>query len=300
MNFSEATFESWAKGPGQTETDKCTNAETAVRKAIAACSELEGYKISVFPQGSYRSRTNVRQESDVDICVRCSKVFFADYPGGKTRSDFGNGPGGITFSDFKNAVQTALKKYFGESSVTRGNKAFDIHANTYRIDADVVPTLEYRQYTGRYNADGTHHFLEGVSFLPDSGDRIINWPEQNYVQGVAKNDRCNRHYKRVVRILKRLLYQMRAEKVAGTEGIGSFLIESLVWNAPDNSFQHPTYTEDVRATLAHLWNATKTDEACAKMTEVNGCKRLFGAHQGWTVAQAHNFLLSAWNYIGFK
>jgi tRNA nucleotidyltransferase (CCA-adding enzyme) len=70
MNISEETFASWAQGPGQTEAQKCENSETAVRKALAADRHLASLDISVFAQGSYRARTNVRQDSDVDICVR--------------------------------------------------------------------------------------------------------------------------------------------------------------------------------------------------------------------------------------
>ena len=101
-------------------------------------------------------------------------------------------------------VQKALGDYFGKAGVTRGNKAFDIHANTYRIDADVIPTFEYRWYTGRKNADGSQHYLSGVAFDPDSGPRVINWPEQTYNNGVERNTATGRKYKRAIRILKRL------------------------------------------------------------------------------------------------
>ena len=69
VNVSEANLVSWSKGPSQTEADKCSNTETAVRKAIKASERLAGLDISVFAQGSYRARTNVRQNSDVDVCV---------------------------------------------------------------------------------------------------------------------------------------------------------------------------------------------------------------------------------------
>ena len=65
----EDTLQSWAKAPGETEQQRCDNAVTAVRKAIDASSALEGRDIRVFPQGSYRNRTNVPQDSDVDVCV---------------------------------------------------------------------------------------------------------------------------------------------------------------------------------------------------------------------------------------
>src|SRR5690349_8220632 len=62
-----ATFSSWSAPPSATEQAKCENAERAVRKAIDASSKLAPHTIEVFTQGSYANRTNVRQDSDVDI-----------------------------------------------------------------------------------------------------------------------------------------------------------------------------------------------------------------------------------------
>ena len=36
----------------------------------------------------------------------------------------------------------------------------------------------------------------------------------------------------------------------------SFLIDSLVWNVPDEGFGHVAYKDDVRWVLAHLFNNT--------------------------------------------
>ena len=49
MNISEETLETWAKGPGKTEQEKCDNAETAVRNAIKADLDLAELDITVFP-----------------------------------------------------------------------------------------------------------------------------------------------------------------------------------------------------------------------------------------------------------
>lgn len=299
MNVSEETFEFWAQGPGATETEKCENAETAIRKAIAADAELSKMDISVFAQGSYRARTNVRQDSDVDICVCCNSTFFADYPSGKAHSDFGNSSSDLSFTEFKNKVQSALEAYFGEGAVNRGKKAFDVHPNTYRIDADVVPAFEHRRYTGNFNANGTHECLFGIAFRSDDGDLIKNWPEQNYNNGVAKNDATSRHYKRVIRILKRLRYEMQDEGILAAKDISSFLIECLVFNAPNEAFQHDTYTEDVRYVIADLWNRTRKDEDCSGWGEVNELKYLFRPSQPWNRQQVNQFLQAAWDYIGF-
>jgi len=300
MSSLEEIFSSWAQGPGTTEAEKCENAERAVKKAIAADNKLSRLDITVFAQGSYKARTNVKQDSDVDICVRYNTGFFDDYPEGKTRADFGNVDGHLMFSDFKDMVGKALVAYFGASSVTRGNKAFDIHENTYRIDADALPTFEYRWYTGRFNADSTHHYHSGVAFFPDRGNRIINWPNQTYDNGVGRNDATGRRYKRVIRILKRLRNAMQEAKIGSAQGIQSFLIECLVWNATLEAFQNDTYTADVRYVLANVYNRMLKEEDCSEWGEVNELKYLFRPLQPWTRQQALNFFDAAWNYIGFK
>lgn len=300
MNYSEHNFVSWSKGPGRTEADKCSNAETAVRKAIKGSGQLAALDISVFAQGSYRARTNVRQNSDVDICVRYNATFFVDYPDGMSHGTVGNLPGTMAFADFKYMVQKALEDYFGKTGVTRGNKAFDVHANTYRIDADVVPTFEYRRYTGQKSADGDHHYLSGVAFDPDSGSRVINWPEQTYSNGVRRNTETGRKYKRVIRILKRLRDKMQDEDVAIAKKTPSFLIECLAWNADINAFNKDTYTAILRHLLANLWNRTRKDNDCSEWGEVNELKYLFRIAQPWTRQEANEFLQAAWDYIGYQ
>lgn len=300
MNFSEDNFASWAQGPSKTESDKCENAENAIRKAIAADDDLSKLDITVFAQGSYKDRTNIRQNSDVDICVRYNGAFFADYPAGKTDADFGNVDGKLPFNDYKGMVERALKRYFGAQSVTRGNKAIDVHANTYRVDADVVPTFERRRYTGQKFSNGADYFLSGVAFIPDKGGLIENWPQQNYDNGVARNDETGRRYKRVIRILKRLRDRMQGDSITETNNIASFLIESLVWNAPVEACQHDTYSADLRYVVADIWNRTRKDEDCSEWGEVNELKDLFRPVQPWSRQQANNFLQAVWDYVGFK
>lgn len=290
---------SWSQGPAATEAAKCENAETAVRKAIDADEKLSRHDISVFAQGSYKARTNVRQDSDVDICVRYNSTFFPDYPDGTGKENFGNVDGTMNFGDFKNMVEKALKSYFGDTGVTRGNKAFDVHANTYRVDADVVPTFEHRRYSGRKNADGTWHYLSGVAFKPDNGGLIKNWPQQTLDNGVERNNATGRRYKRTIRILKRLRNKMQEDKIPAADNTASFLIESLVWNVPLEGFQHERYTDDVRHVIAHTFNKTRKDEDCSEWGEVNELKYLFRKSQPWTREQANKFLDAAWDYIGF-
>jgi hypothetical protein len=298
----EDTFESWAQGPSQTEEEKCEHAESVISRVIRNDPKLSPLSIRVFTQGSYRARTNVRLDSDVDICVCLMDNFFYDlaFSGSQEPGDHEIGSATMDYSEFKNLVGAALVRALGREGVTRGNKAFDVHANTYRIDADVVPAFEHRRYLKPRDYYGTPRYLSGVEFRPDNGGQVINWPEQTYQNGVAKNDRTRRKYKRTIRILKRMRNAMQADRILAARDIGSFLIESLVWNAPDSSFAYPRYTDILRSILAHTFNGTISQEACNEWGEVNELKYLFRGGQSWTREQAHNFLSAAWDYVGFE
>ncbi|HVZ18758.1 MAG TPA: hypothetical protein VG897_16700, partial [Terriglobales bacterium] len=198
---------------------------------------------------------------------------------------------------YKNDVEKALRAHFGARHVDRGNKAFDIHENTYRVDADVVPCFEHRRYHRKHG--GGFYFLSGTQFHPDNGGQVINWPKQNYDNGVAKNKDTGQRFKAAVRILKRLRNKMADEKIAAAIPIPSFLIECLVWNVPDELFGHDTYRA-VREALAFLFNNTMNFNDCKEWGEINELKYLFRTAQPWTMAQVHDFTSVAWDYLGLE
>jgi hypothetical protein len=292
----EERFAIWAQPPSETARLKAGRAETAVRSAVSNSSELQRHDVWVFAQGSYRNRTNVRHDSDVDICVCTAEAFFFELPYGKNPSDYNIiTPGPYAYSAFKNDVWAALGQYFGLDSVSRGDKAFDVHENTYRIDADVIPCFEYRYYP---EGGGCAY---GTAFIADSGTTVThNFPQQNYDNGVEKNNRTSRRFKAIVRVLKTLCYQMQAEGIGDVRNIPSYLIECLCWNVPDHLFMLDSLADSVGAVVADIWNRTGNDFVYRDWFEVNGIKFLFHGSQPWTQAQANAFALAAWNYVGFE
>jgi hypothetical protein len=296
----EYSFGVWADGPSNTQAEKAERAESVVRSAIEAHAPLMARKPRVFAQGSYAANTNIGLDSDVDICVLITNPFFPEYPQGVTREMVGNGDADISFAAYKGLVEDALVKRFKAAGVTRGTKAFDVHENTYRVDADVVPALEYRRYTDLRNASGAYPYQSGIAFDVDGGGRIINWPDQTRENGVAKNNDTGRRYKKVVRVLKGLRNYMQEKGVEGSEDIASFLIESLVWNVPDPKFQQPALHQDVRSALVWIWNVLETDQSADVLFEVNGIKKLFDAKQPWTRQRARGFIGAAWTFLEFK
>ena len=287
-------FQTWSQAPSQTEAEKALNAERAVRKAVEASPSLQKRSIRVFAQGSYRNRTNVRQDSDVDVCVLCSDTFHYLLPDGTSAPDFQITPATYQSNQFRGDVHAALESYFGRKAVRQGSKAFDVHENTYRVNADVVACFEFRLYS----TDGVH--LEGTAVLPRVGRYIMNWPEQKCDNGVRKNDETSQTYKGVVRILKNLKNEMEANGVAAARDTApSFLLESLAYNVPNDGFLNQTYFEDVRWVLAHLCNETREVGGHPNWIEVNGIKYLFHDTQPWTPVATNRFLNAAWRYVGY-
>ena len=282
-----------------------------IREAIDAHDPLKGRKIKVIAQGSYRNNTNVKQESDVDICVCCMDPFYTDYEfAGYGDAEVGNQTATYTYAQFKNEVEAALRKKFGNLGVKRGDKAFDVHANNYRVDADVVAAFAHRRYLQKYHNLLLNAYMpwytepEGTQFFADSGKKIVNWPEQHYKNGAEKNKRTGYCFKLAARALKNLKYEMEsqgnaAQKQAAKEA-ASYLIECLVYNAPDSMFTSDSYYSIVRNIIIHCYNATKRDEDCKSWLEVNEMKYLFHPTQPWTRAQANTFLLEAWRYGEFS
>ena len=298
----ESTFRQWAQSPGKTETQRCDNAINAIRNAINKSDKLKHRSLKVFPQGSYRNRVNVRQDSDVDVGVLCDETFFYHLPEGTTNETFGFSiPAEYNYTQFKNELQEALIAYFGHEAVRRGNKAIDVRENTYHVEADVAPFFEHRNYS----EDGS--YLCGVALAPDNGGLIYNYPERildswphrplHYENGVSKNKSTHRSYKGVVRILKKLRNEMDDAFISAAKPIPGFLIECMVWNALNTCFSSDTWYSRVTTVLINLWSSTKDDGSCKDWKEVNAIKDLFHLTQPWKQYEAHAFIDAAWSYI---
>lgn len=291
----ENKFSNWTKPPSDTEESKLSNAEQMIKDAIADYPSLANKNIEIFGQGSYANNTNVRLNSDIDICVRLMDTFYYDLPDETSEEDFDIGPGTNTYSDFKDAVEAAMVKKFGRSDVDRGNKAITIAENSYRVEADVVPTFEQR----RYNKNKT--YLSGTQFYPDNGGVVKNWPKQHIENGINKNNNTQRRFKRTVRIFKKLRCEMKDEGYSICDKVPSFLIECLVWNIPNSTLTGSnTWYERINQCIIFLYNATKTDEECSEWGEVSDLLYLFKGHSKWTRQDANDFILQTWNYIGYN
>ena len=295
MTVSEQQLATWAKPPSDSEKQRCVNAVALIKDAIHSDLILSTVKgnIKTFGQGSYQNHTNVRLDSDVDVCVLFKGLFLFDIPVGRTPGEFGISPGpDYPFSAYKNSVEAALRRKFRGNTVERGNKSIKLKSNTNRVEADVVPAFEYRNYTG-----SGYEYYDGIKFHTDGGEWVVNYPRQHGDSGNAKNSQTSRRYKRIVRLLKKINYELAEDGY-----IPSFLVECLAWNVPDTVYSQRfdfKYADILLEVLQyiHLHTKPKAYFSSKGWREVNGLIPLFGGHSKWTKRDAANFAVRASNFV---
>lgn len=269
-------FDTWAKPLSETEDQKCANAENMVRTAFDGHSEFSGLSLNVFAQGSSKANTNVRTHSDVDISARCSTFYYAPLPTGVSPQMLGFQTSTLSFSAYKLKVKAALIDKFTATYVKPGDKAFKILPNSYRISTDVVPTFEYRNY---YYIGEQLKVRTGSCFYTDSGKFIINWPDETHNNGVAKNERTGRRYKKVVRVLKGLRYEMELLGFESAKKISSFQLACLAYNLLDVCYGSDTLYDDVKRAASQIWYHAYIPAESAHWTEIDEIKPMFPSDQ---------------------
>jgi hypothetical protein len=290
MAVTEDQLARWARGPSETEADRC---ETTVRRITEALRGELGARISVFAQGSYRNKTNVRQDSDVDVVVRDNWTYFSDTgqmsPAALQQYNAAHLAPDHTFEQFKSQAHRLLTATFG-TRVQRRNKCIFVPGASTGVNGDVVPAFVHK----RFDRDGGI-IAEGIEFVADKGGKFDSFPEQHYNNGVAKNDGTSRMFKRMVRILKNVRGALVDQGMITEEAISSFFIECLVFNAPNASFAGDTYFRASKNVIDALWEGTN-DAVNNEFVEVNRLKWLFVGER--TIPQARAFLQAAYTFIG--
>lgn len=298
VKYSNDTLQFWTAPLSPTEEKRVDNTVFMIKNAITLYDKLSDCTMEIFAQGSYANNTNVRQNSDVDICVMLTSSFYCSYVDGKTGNDYGNTSGSMTYSDFKSHVANALRAKFGSDMVSVGNKCIKINSNSYHINADIVPACEYRNYKIIGSLD-PKEYVKGTKFYAADGTEIINYPHDHILNGKQKNTDTHYAYKRLVRIMKHIRNNMVDERLADGDKITSFLIESLVWNVPNQRIEaSATWAETLQDAIVYLWNAIKDDKH-SKWGEVSERLYLFHSKRKWTDMETKGFLFDMYNYLGF-
>ena len=298
MKYSEQTLQSWTAPASDTEKQKQDNAYSMIKSAIDECAELEELTIEVFVQGSYANNTNIRVDSDVDVCVMLKSTFFTEYPDGKNDGDYGFYKGTILYEEYKRRVKKAIVSKFGAENVTTGNKSIKIRSNSYRVNADVVVAFLLKNFRV-LNSTRPDKYIEGIRFNALDGTVVTNYPKEHIKNGIEKNNRTNHKFKYLTRIFKRIRSKMIDDRVINGDTISSFLVECLIWNIPSSIItENERWTETVKKSIQYIYKAIREGKA-KDWTEISQYLSLFNNKRKWTIMDVKIFLGRMWNYLEF-
>lgn len=294
----EELFGVWSSPPGRAEQERCDRTIREVQEAIRMNPKLASLNVQTFVQGSYANRTNVREDSDVDVCVYHNGVFFKELSDGLSEDDFSFGPPDITFEEYKTEVHRAMIARFGNLAVERKDRSIKVNAESYRVDADVVPTFQFRQYYREY---GAAKFHSGTSLKCDNDGKIVsNFPIQHIERGKEKNNATNRRYREQVRIFKTFRNNLIAWSDAAEDQTSSFGLESLIWNVPEQRFSGQSHCDRFQKVIFSAHEAVSDPMSAQRLFEANGVKRLFGQHNKHTPRDYEVLLRAIWRAYDAK
>jgi len=297
LKYTEQQIAKMAAPISATEDEKCRNAIRMVRDAMKKLNYTDdnkeirmyaeesyayaldlrqmfsGKRITILVQGSYANKTNIPTESDVDVAVILESTFTSTYRKGVLRENYGFVEGTFSAAELKDEVENALNQHFGYRGVERHDKSIKVYGNTYRVDADVVPAYRYRDYTNDWN-NNPENYVGGIEIRPDSGGRIINYPEQHIKMGILKNKVTKYNYKKCVRIAKNMREEMEKYGYKISDKVSSFGIESLLWNVDVSAYTK--YSSILRYTFDEVLTFLVGDFSnFGTYTEANAIKPLF-------------------------
>ncbi|MGD1702629.1 nucleotidyltransferase domain-containing protein [Dapis sp. BLCC M229] len=242
MPIPEIQLSTWAKSQ---QTQLAINTHESIRKALNySRSKLklngfsEGKHFEIYLQGSYRNKTNIRADSDVDVVVQLNTIFCSNKsqinPLDRKRYDSVFKSYDYTWDNFDKDILMSLQSYYSPDNITTGNKSIKLQKGSNRIAADIIPCIEYRYY---YKFESEYEdYIPGICFYTrDSRKKIINYPKLHFHNGADKNSKTNQNYKPTVRLFKnakkiiinRYSYLLEAP---------SYYIECLLYNVPNNCF----------------------------------------------------------------
>ena len=285
MAISEQQLETWSHQGSQVQS---ASTYQTIRNALndpSAPYYQRTYRI--FLQGSYGNDTNIYADSDVDVVMCLTSIYYGDTTHlsveDKARYDAGTSSGGITFADFKAEVLAWLKHKFG-SDVKAGKKAIFVPGNGSRRDADVLVCVAQKVFL-TYPAYGDPTYIEGITFWTADGGKVVNYPKQHLSNCTSLNGSTSGRFKPSIRVIKNMRNAMIDRGLIKAGLAPSYFLEGMLSNVPTQNF-----VASRQLTFENYMNWLQT-AATGDMTCANGIHYLLrdGHSVCWNVEDYNTF-----------
>jgi hypothetical protein len=301
--ISEEQLGAWARPAFEHEERLAESAERTIGQAIEAGPNLAAMGISVYAFGSFRKGTAVASDAIVDVAVEYTDLIYPEYASGSDAAEiqkaFGlhayegpfRDPSGPRPDLYKKAVGAALDGAFEKPAVLRHDFGFTVTPQPDAPKIRAVPCITYVKYLSAQN------YRRGIRLLPERAPShwVFNYPQQNLANALAKNGETAGDFARMVRIMRALQQHMLAEGTSPP--LSGYLIESLLFNCPNELFAGEKWAPRVRSLLARIWEGTAEPASEQSWVELNRFKYLFHAWQRWSRDDARRFAHAAWQYV---
>lgn len=290
MGIPSAQLEIWSH-IGSVVASKSTY--DSIKTCIDNHKFPEGKTYDVYLQGSYGNSTNIRGDSDVDVVIELTSSFQPDISKLATeeKSVFSKKYSDAVYglSSFRNEVMDCFKSYYDNSKISEGNKALKIEGYSGRLNSDIIIAIEYRYFFNVYEKQ-KDSYVEGIAFQTKTGSWIYSYPKIHLENGVKKMSLTNNQFKPLVRIYKNARGKLD-DLMVPDKFPSSFLIESLLYNVPNQFFTGSIYDIFLNSLK---WLNEKADLSTFK------CQHelfdLFGASEGQcSISEAKTFISAVAN-----
>lgn len=262
MTISEGQLETWSH-QGSVQQSAATY-QLIKRVLEDPKAPFANCSFDVFLQGSYGNNTNVWSESDVDVAICLTSVYYSDTASlnadEKARYDANWSSANYSFKDFKAEVLAWLQTNFG-NAVTPGKKAIKVPGGNSRRDVDVLPCVQHFDYYS-YPASGLPSYHKGICFWTSDGDKIINYPHQHLSNCTTKNGSANKRFKSNIRVLKNMRNAMIDAGFIAKGVAPSYFLEGMLYNVPNDYFSW-SHQQTVENTITWLERCNVPNLICA-------------------------------------
>lgn len=298
MAIQEAQLQTWSN---QGATTSSASTYSSIKNCIEGNNWNNDVSFDIYLQGSYRNSTNIRGDSDVDVVVEFSSVFYSNKKNlpleqlNEFNEYFSDGK--YSLESFKNAVTKRLQYYYGDDHVKVGNKSIKVLANSGRLECDVVCCAQYRHYNS-FSKTNTSNYVRGIVFWTNkTNQKVVNFPKLHFDNGASKNNNCNSNFKPTIRIIKNIKSRLVSSGIIASSLAPSYFIEGLMFNMPNSDYLNSTHHSRFLSTLNTFYNYSDAELEGLKCQ--NGQRYLFGdSDQQWDIAECKEFrnqLIKFWN-----
>lgn len=296
MSIPESQLQTWTN-QGSVINSGLTH--RVLRNALAAHRWSSVMDYTDYLQGSYANTTNIYGESDVDIVIECTSLFFHNVESNNDALLLGFQPGNHSFDDFRNEVIDALVSHYGSSYVdTSGANSIKVLPSdtNNRLYADVIVCSSYRHYSSRIV------IAEGIAFWNrKNNNQIVNFPKLHKANGATKNT-ITGNYKQTVRMFKNARRYMIEGDANLKRKFPSYFVECLIYNVPNHYFYGSTCQAVFLNILNYLIGVIDTSAVDGFTTQSKMHNLIGNSSVQWSKADAQDFvqnLINLWqNYYG--